>query len=141
MDQYAIAVFVARVFLGILFFIQGYDAIFKVKLTNIVYAFESELSGKGIPRFLIIGGVYFTSFIQLIGGALLITGFIKYYALYFLGLNILLVSVTFGIIKPMWDMQFVFPRLVLLIALMLFPATWDTISVDHHWSLFRSPDM
>jgi|SRR3990172_9064302 len=133
----AAVVFIARMFLGLLFFFQGYDAVFRIKISGVIEAIKFPLVAKGVPKFIIISGAYFTSYVELICGFLLIIGFIKYYALYLLGIDLLFAAFAFGIIKPMWDMQFVFPRLLLLIFLLLFPAYSDVLSVDYHWSLFK----
>jgi putative oxidoreductase len=131
------AVLIARVFLGFLFFFQGYDAVFKVKLNGVIAAIERPLYSTGIPRVLIVLGAYFTSYVELIGGLFLIIGFIKYYTLYLLGFNLIVASIAFSITKPMWDMKHVFPRLVLLLFLLLVPANWDVLSVDYFWSLLK----
>ncbi len=132
-----IAVFIVRVFLGLLFFFQGYDAVFRVGIKNVITTFHSSFANKGIPQPLIIMGVGFTSFIQLIGGFFLIIGFIKYYALCLLGVDLLVAAIAFGIIQPMWDLRFAFPRLILLIFLLFIPWQWDVLSVDYFWSFFR----
>ena len=128
---------IARIFLGMLFFFQGYDAVFRVKIQGVIQTIEQPFLNIGIPRFLIVMGAWFTSYIELIGGFLLVIGFVKYYALYLLGLDLLIASIAFGIIKPMWDMQYVFPRLALLLFLFVIPPQWDLISVDYFWSLIK----
>lgn len=132
-----IAVFIVRVFLGLLFFFQGYDAIFRVGLKNVVNTFHPSFEDKGIPKSLTILGVGFTSYVQLIGGFLLILGFIKYYVLCLLGIDLLVAALAFGVIQPMWDLRAAFPRLVLLIFLLLIPWQWDVFSIDYCWSFFR----
>jgi putative oxidoreductase len=127
---HAAAVFIPRIFLGILFFVQGYDAIFRVKLKNVVSTFQQPLANRGVPNTLITAGVYITSFSELIGGGLLFLGIAKCFVLCLLGCNILLASVAFSIMKPMWDMQYVFPRLVLIIYLLVIPPQWDLLSLD-----------
>lgn len=127
----AIAVFIARLFLGILFFIQGYDAIFKVKIINIIRTYSDSFAEKGIPRFITVSGAIFTSYVEFIGGFLLIIGLFKYWALYFLGIDLILASLAFGIVTPMWDMRHVFPRLLLLLFLLIVPYSWDIISLDN----------
>lgn len=135
-NQIAI-VFIARVFLGILFFFQGYDAVFNIKISGVINTFQDPLKEKAIPRFLIVLAAYYTSFIELVGGFFLIVGFMKYNTLYLLGVDLLLVAFAFSMIRPMWDMQFVFPRLLLLIFLLLVPYEWDVFSVDHIWTLLK----
>ena len=82
-------------------------------------------------------GAYFTSYVELIGGFFLIIGFLKYYSLYLLGINLLVASFAFSITKPMWDMQFVFPRILLLLFLLIVPSNWDVISVDYWISIIK----
>ena len=66
--HYIIASFIARVFLGCLFFFQGYDAIFKVKIQNVIGVFENDFAEKGIPRFLTVCASWFTTYTELICG-------------------------------------------------------------------------
>lgn len=125
------AAFIARVFLGLLFFFQGYDAVFNVKIRNVIEAYQSSFSNIGVPKIFTISGAWFTSFVELIGGLLLIFGVFEYYTLYLLGLDLLIASVAFGIAQPMWDTRHVFPRLVLLIFLLAIPASWNVLSLDN----------
>ncbi|TAL63292.1 MAG: DoxX family protein [Bacteroidetes bacterium] len=128
---------IARVFLGLLFFFQGFDAVFRVKISGVLQTIEDPLSRIGLPRFFIVSGAYFTSYVELIGGFFLIIGFAKYYAMYLLGIDLVIASIAFGIVKPMWDMQYAFPRLALLIFLLMIPSQWDVISVDYVWSIIK----
>ncbi len=124
------AVFIARVFLGLLFFFQGFDAVFNIKVRNVIEAYENSFANKGIPRFITVLGSWFTSYVELIGGFLLVFGLFEYCALYLLGLNLMIASIAFGITSPIWDMRFVFPRLVLLLFLLLMPYTFHSWSLD-----------
>ena len=125
-----VAAFIARVFLGFLFFFQGYDAVFNVKVKNVIQAYENSFEKKGIPRFLTVCGSWFTSYAELIGGVLLILGLFEYGALYLLGINLLVVNMAFGISNPMWDMKYVSPRLALILFLLIIPTTWNNWSLD-----------
>ena len=136
-DKEVLAVFITRVFLGLLFFFQGLDAVFNIKLKGVIQAIEQPLAEKGVPRFMIMLGAYYTSYVELIAGFCLIIGFVKYYALYLLGIDLLIASIAFGIIKPMWDMKYVFPRLVLLLFFLIVPSEWDVLSVDYVWSIIK----
>jgi uncharacterized membrane protein YphA (DoxX/SURF4 family) len=126
-----IAILVARVILGILFFAQGYDKVFNVRLDGVIATFRQPMGSKQIPDFILTLSAYYTSYIELIGGLLLIIGFAKIYVLALLGLDLILVAAAFSIMKPMWDMQYFFPRLALLIFLLLVPAGWDVFSLDY----------
>jgi putative oxidoreductase len=127
----ASAVFIARVFLGLLFFFQGYDAVFRIKIKYVIEAYENSFANKGIPRFLTVCGAWFTSCVELIGGVLLIVGLFENAVLYFLGIDLIIASIAFGIAKPMWDMRYVFPRLALLLFLLVTPSAWHIWSIDH----------
>ena len=132
-----VAMFVVRVFLGFLFFFQGFDAVFRIKVENVLNTIKEPLLQKGVPVFFINLGAYYTSYANLICGFLLIIGFVKYYALYFIGADILMTAFAFSIIKPMWDMQFVFARLALMIFFLIAPTYWDVISIDYVWSVIK----
>jgi uncharacterized membrane protein YphA (DoxX/SURF4 family) len=129
--------FILRVFLGILFFAQGYDKVFRIKISGVVQTFEHPLIVRHMPRWILVLSACFTSFVEMICGFMLILGFVKYYALYLLGIDLLMVAVAFSIIEPMWDLRHVFPRMVLLLAAFIIPSEWDIISIDWAWSLFR----
>ena len=131
-QQHQIAgVFIARVFLGLLFLFQGYDAVFNVKIKNVVRTFEASFANTGIPKFITVLGSWFTSYAELIGGLLLVLGLFEYCALYLLGINLLLASIAFGINTPMWDTRHVFPRLILLLFLIMVPPSLDVLSLDN----------
>jgi uncharacterized membrane protein YphA (DoxX/SURF4 family) len=130
-DHQSILVLIVRIILGTLFFFQGLDKVFNVKIANVISFFKEEASEKYIPPVLMSTSAYLTSYIEFICGALLIVGLFKTPALYLLGLDLILVSAAFSYLKAMWDMQLLFPRLVLLSALLLFPSEWDLLSLDH----------
>ena len=50
------AVFMARVFVGLLFFFLGYDAVFKAKISNVIITYQNSFVNKGIPKFLTVCG-------------------------------------------------------------------------------------
>ena len=128
---------ILRVILGILFFAQGFDKVFNIGVKNVIATFEYPVRLKHLPEFPLVVAAYYTSYVELIGGALLLIGFMKYYALYLLGIDILIVCVALSSLDAMWDMKFVFPRLTLLISLFLLPSEWGVISIDHFWSIIR----
>lgn len=137
-DKEVMAVFISRVFLGFLFFFQGFDAVFNVKPKGVLETIRQPLQEKGVPNFMIVIGAYYTSYIELIAGFCLIIGFAKYYSLYLLGIDLLMASVAFGIIKPVWDMKYVFPRLALMLFFLIAPSEWDVLSVDYVWSIIKT---
>ncbi len=112
--NFSIAEVFIRCFLGILFLFQGYDKLFVVKIKNVVNAFHKETDRKHIPEFLLVFTSYFTSITEFFGGILLITGVLHQYTPILLAINLLIVAFAFSFLRPMWDMQHVFPRVVLL---------------------------
>ncbi len=129
--RFQLAELVLRVFLGVLFLAQGYDKVVRLKIQGVIDTFRAEMESKNIPHFLIVGAAYFTSVVEFMGGLFLILGFMKYTTLSLLGADLLLVTCAFSILQPMWDMRFVFPRLLILIALFLTPEQWGLFSIDH----------
>lgn len=129
--QETVLYFLLRVVLGILFFFQGYDKVFRLKISGVIDFFRTEMYGKGVPDFVLVLAAYLTSFIELIGGAMLILGLFGNYAMYLMGIDIILVVGAFSIMNAMWDMSMVFPRLLLLAVLLYLPETANTWSLDH----------
>ena len=123
--------FIIRVFAGILFFFQGYDKVFKVKISGVVDTFLEDAEHLHIHKPLVTVISYLTSFAELICGALLIMGLFTNYALVTLGFDLVLVCFAFSIIRPMWDMQYVFPRLVLITFLLFIPNEYTKIALDY----------
>jgi uncharacterized membrane protein YphA (DoxX/SURF4 family) len=125
------AALIARVLLGVLFFFQGYDAIFNIGMRNVITAYKGSFSNKQIPGGLIAMASWFTSLTEFICGGLLILGLMQYPALYLLGINLIVAAIGFGMNTPMWDTKYVLPRLLLLLFLLCIPAHWDIFSIDH----------
>lgn len=126
-----------RVIAGILFFFQGYDKIVNVKVKNVAAYFKQELKNIKIPDWFLRFSASFTSWVEMIGGVLLIAGLAKYEATYLLMLDMILVAGAFSLIKPMWDMQHHFPRLILLIIILYLPSENDVFTLDYLISRFR----
>lgn len=122
---------ILRVFCGVIFMFQGYDKIFKVKIRGVIETFRYEAQQKNIPSFLLTFSAYYTSYVEFFGGLLLILGLFKNYALCLLGLDMIMVATAFSYLKPMWDMRFVFPRLILVAILLILPTRWAFFSLDH----------
>lgn len=131
----AVLYLVLRLVLGILFLFQGYDKVFRVGMKSVTESFQVQLGKIKVPKGILSLSTYFTSYVELIGGALLILGLFKNFALLFLGIDIVIVTIAFSMIKPMWDMQLFFPRLVLIGVLLYLPEQWDVLSLDY---LFRT---
>lgn len=120
-----------RVILGTLFLFQGYDKLFRIKVAGVTEYFREEMRNKSIPAFLLSATAWFTSLAEFLGGLLVLIGFMKTAALYLLGLDLIVVTVAFSMLKPMWDMSMVFPRLMLLLLALYLPESSDLLSLDH----------
>lgn len=126
-----VAELLVRVFAGILFFYQGYDKLFRIKIPGVISAFAADADRYHVPRPLLSLVAYYTSLIEFVGGAMLVLGLFTSYALYALGLDLVLVCLAFSYMTPMWDLKHVFPRLVLLLILLLFPPEYQYYSLDY----------
>ena len=127
----AFMLLIVRVILGILFFFQGYDKLFRMKVSGVISYFQEETIGKNIPGWLLATSAWYTSLVEFIGGGLLIIGLLKSWSLYALGIDMVLVCAAFSLLKPMWDMQLLFPRLVMLAVMLYFPLEMDCWSLDY----------
>ena len=126
-----IAYLVARVFLGCLFFFQGYDAVIRVGTKTAIDTYVRAFEGKSMPHWMIVAASYFTSFTELICGALLLAGLFTYAALGLLGLNLIVASIGFGLTTPLWDTRYVLPRLLLVLLLLFLPPVLNHYSLDY----------
>jgi len=122
--------FFIRVLLGIIFFMQGYGKLFTMGIHNVYESFFKVFEGTFLPKWLIVSTTYYTSFVELIGGFLLIAGLFRKCAMYLLALDLLIVSFGHGLMEPIWDLSHVIPRTILLSALFFLPSTWDRWNVD-----------
>lgn len=120
-----------RLILGILFFFQGYDKVVRIGMKGVASTFKEELGEIRLPKALLVSSAWFTSYVELIGGLLLILGLFKIPVLCILGLDVILVTAAFSLISPMWDMKYVFPRIFLLIFLFLLSDQPDLLSFDN----------
>lgn len=127
----AFAVLLIRIFTGILFFFQGYDKIFRLGLKNVFTTVAPQYEKAGLNDGMIRLVTVITSWIEFLAGLLLIVGLLKYVALYALGIDLLIVAIGMSMLNPMWDLQYVFPRLLLLLFLLIYPGTLDIIALDH----------
>lgn len=128
--QYISAIMIARVFLGFLFLFQGYDAIVNIGMKTVINTYQERFVNKGIPRLLTSFVGLYTSYTELICGGLLIFGLFEFPALYLLGINLIIAGIGFGMNQPLWDTRNVFPRLTLLLLLLMTPPEWHSLSLD-----------
>jgi putative oxidoreductase len=120
-----------RVLLGVIFFMQGFGKIFTIGVGKLYSMFFVGFEHTFLPRWLIWATAYYTTYVEFIGGFLLITGLFKKWALYLLAADLLVVSFGHGLEQPIWDLQHVIPRAVLLSALLLLPQEWDLYKTDY----------
>jgi len=123
-----------RALLGIIFVMQGYGKIFIYTVPKVYAMFFKDFEKTFLPKWLIWSTAYYTSYVELICGFLLIIGLFRKYALYLLGADLLIVSFGHGLLEPIWDLQHVIPRAILLITILLVPAQWDRWNADRLWS-------
>jgi uncharacterized membrane protein YphA (DoxX/SURF4 family) len=133
-----IAETMVRVFAGILFFFQGYDKLFKIKMPGVIDTFMRDASRRNISRPLVSLMAYYTSIVEFVGGLLLIAGLLSNYVLYALGIDLLLVCFAFSFMEPMWDMKHVFPRFLLIVLLLLLPIEQNILSLDYLINYLKS---
>lgn len=126
-----VAVLTMRLILGFIFLMQGYGKVFKYGINNVYENFFKASHGDLLPDFLLLVTAYYTSYIELIGGLLLIIGLKSDYVLYALASVLVIVTFGHGLSEPIWDLSHVMYRLILLVTLLLLPKAWDRISLDY----------
>ena len=112
---------------------QGFGKIFTWGVENVYNAdFFYGTYKDLLPDFIIHGTAYYTSYIELIGGLLLIVGLKTNYALYALASVLVIVTFGHGLAEPIWDLSHVMYRTILLATLLILPSEWDRFSIDHY---------
>ena len=114
---------------------QGYGKIFMFTVPKLYNMFFAPFERTFLPGWLIWGTAYYTTYVELICGFLLIIGLFRKYALYLLAIDLLIVSFGHGLLEPIWDLQHVMPRAILLIVILVAPMEWDRWNLDE--LLFR----
>ena len=122
--------FFIRVLTGIIFIMQGYGKVFTIGVTKVYELFFKIYETTVLPKWLVLSTAYYTSYVELICGFLLIMGLFRNYALYFLAVDLLIVSFGHGLMEPIWDLSHVLSRAILLASLFLLPAQWDKWNAD-----------
>lgn len=128
----SIAVLTIRLILGFIFLMQGYGKVFIWGVENVYnmdffYPTYQDL----LPEFIIRATAYYTSYIELIAGILLVLGLKRDYALYALASVLIIVSFGHGLANPIWDLSHVIYRTILLVTLLIIPKEYDRFSVDN----------
>lgn len=130
MENLDIITLMLRLVTGSLFFFQGYDKIFKVKIVNVVRTFDDPMNPSIWPKPLLKPLITISSYAELIGGLFLFLGLLKLPILAILSVDLLFVAISFSSIKAMWDMQHYFPRFIFILMLWAIPFSVDVYSVD-----------
>ncbi len=120
-----------RIIVGFLFFRQGYDKIFNVGKNEVIATIEPSFQKIGLPSAFTKAFLFITSWIEFIAGGLLILGLFKYISIYLLGIDLLFVVIGMSLITPVLDLKHIFPRLILLIILLLLPSEADVFTLDY----------
>jgi uncharacterized membrane protein YphA (DoxX/SURF4 family) len=127
----AVGVLIIRLILGLIFLMQGFGKVFTIGVENVYNGFFKATFHGYLPEVITYATAYYTSYIELLGGLLLIIGLKRDLSLYFLGSVLIIVSFGHGLVEPIWELDHVMYRLILLSALLLLPKTWDIYSLDN----------
>ena len=126
------AVLLARLVLGLIFFMAGVWKVFTLGPAGHVQRYFLPFRQTFLPLWSLWAVGFVIPFIELIAGALVIIGLKTRYAL--VGLGVVLVIVTFGHLldQPLHAFhEHVIPRLALLLFVLLIPRESDRFSLDH----------
>lgn len=125
-----VALLIIRLTIGFIFLMQGFGKVFSMGVENLYTSYFQPTFAEKLPNFLTYATAYYASYIELLGGVLLVIGLKRDYALYFLGSVIVIVSFGHGLEKPIWDLSDVLFRLIPMSALLLLPSEWDKYRLD-----------
>ena len=129
--HYALALLFLRILLGIILIMQGYGKVFQYGVPEVYDMFfksyaESTFLSEGILKLT----AYFTSYVEFIGGLLIILGFFRMVSYLAVAIVLIVVSFGHGLVQPIWDLQHVFFRAVMVFTLLIIPASKDAFSAD-----------
>lgn len=129
-----VLLFAVRLILGFIFLMAGYGKIFTWGIENVYNGSFASFGDTFLPVFLLKFTAYYTSYVELIAGALLIIGIKRDYALYALASVLIIVTFGHGLQSPIWDVKDVVFRTVLLGVLLASPIEWDKWQVEKLWN-------
>ncbi|MDX1365546.1 DoxX family protein [Arenibacter latericius] len=126
-----VAVLTVRLILGFIFLMQGFGKVVTWGMEKVYQAdfFQGTFEGM-LPESIIWITAYYTSYVELIAGLLLVLGLKTNYALYALASVLVIVTFGHGLAEPIWNLSHVLFRTILLVALLLLPREWDKFSLD-----------
>lgn len=119
-----------RLILGLIFLMQGFGKVFKFGVDQVYANFFKNAYADILPDVLLKITTYYTSYVELIAGTLLLIGLFRNFALYALASVLVIVSFGHGLLEPIWDVSHVLYRTILLVALLLLPEKWDRFTID-----------
>ena len=125
-----VALLIIRLTLGFIVLMQGFGKVFSMGVENMYASYMQPTFAEKLPNFLIYATAYYTSYVELIAGLLLVLGLKRDYALYFIGSVLIIVSFGHGLEQPIWDLSHVLFRLLPLSVLLLLPSEWDRYRLD-----------
>lgn len=127
-----VSAFTVRLILGFIFLLQGFGKVFSWGIENVYKADFFHGTFKDLlPDVIIYSTAVYTSYVELIGGLLLVLGLKTNYTLYALASVLIIVTFGHGLAEPIWDLSNVMYRTVLLVTLLIMPKEWDQFSLDH----------
>lgn len=130
MKNKSAALLTIRLILGFIVLAQGYGKIFVFGMNAVYNNFFAATYADILPEFLLWVTAYYTTFVELIAGILLVVGYKRDYALYAVASVLVIVTFGHGLAEPIWDTSHVMSRLLLTAALLLLPEEWDSWRLD-----------
>lgn len=118
-EPFTLAVLLVRLMAGILFFFQGYEKVIRLGMKEVMRTVSPSYRERNIPEPMIGFIVFFTSYVEFIGGALLIVGLFQPVVIPLLGIDLIIAAAGMSLVNPMWDTRHVMTRFVLIITLLL----------------------
>ncbi len=134
-EPLSIAQLLVRLMTGLLFFFQGYDKVFRLGLQEVMRTVSPSYRERNLPEPIVRFLVFFTSYVELFGGAFLIVGLFQPVVIPLMGADLIIAAAGMSMVNPMWDTRHVMTRFLLIIALLLFDPINDIFSLDY---LFQS---
>jgi len=127
-----IAVLTTRLLLGFIVLMQGFGKVFTWGVEE-VYKMEFFLPvfHPLLPDWVTYITAYYTSYVELIAGLMLIIGLKRDWAMYALASVLVIVTFGHGLAEPIWNLSHVMYRAILLVTILLIPKEWDKFSLDH----------
>lgn len=126
----AAGILFTRALLGIIFFMQGFGKVFTFTVPKVYDMFFKDFKNTFLPDWLIWTTAYYTSYVEMICGFLLLVGVFRKWSMYLLAIDLVVVSFGHGLMEPIWDLSHVIPRAILLSILFLVPQEWDRWNGD-----------